>query len=750
VRVALSVLALSLLAFTNARAEDRIGIVLSASPSGAATRAVTMGVAAEATSGSIPIFLRTNRQETLYGVGLSATPLRDENGVVSVTPAFDRETRTIPSGGALRRVDVTVSGLKALGTFRSTLYATHGSRTQTLGTLTVIHARRSNELQIASIVPARGVQQLPLAATRVTVLMTVKNTSDTDASITAPEIAGLTFNGDGTSQADMPTVRVSDRDGRSVGGPFVVAAGDAITMRLVLDDVKRTGRYSGTLGVSAGGHEPVEQSFGFDVKQGPLLPAVLIALGVAISYAIRRRYSSGRIGRTGQRRLVARLLSDVSDLRLNTGELERREALILDAFERQLVDISDELELARFTKKTDVMSEIDQKIDLFLDVVAARRHVRAMTPESLQARFEPALDQAARFLAEPVSGAGSAARFASLSDVVCEIPASVEAAVRERFRGDVDRFIAAVEASPAVVETLPIRVLDGVDAARQLADAARFVEARAELARAQLAFARVLAEDLLARIPDPDAPPPGSTGGWPRFRAATVDALKAVRRQRRGEHAAEAYRRIWQDYLIELSTRLKSSAARERRAATGARKELLTRVVEASDEAASKAIDFDPASVDAYRVAVEGYLRGTGVKPNSSRLRSALEDAHLPPPLTVVAAGLRDDGERRVTPSGAQSAASLTKQVRKRHWSLALFAAVVAIPAGLAMLWAPNDTWGDLADGATIFAWGLGLQALAAIVDARRLGWAVSRDAASARRAGTELRHGPAALDVSS
>lgn len=709
-----------------------------------------MRIAAEATSGSIPIFLRSTGEETLYGVGLSATPLRDEGGIVSVTPTFDRDNRTI-SPETLRRVDVTVSGLKPLGTFRSTLYATHGSRTQILGTLTVIHARRSGELQIASIARARGVQQVPLSATRITLLMTVENTSEADASISAPVIAGLTFVGNGASQAEMPTVRVSDRDGRSASGPFVVAAGEAITLRLVLDDVKRSGRYSGTLRVSAGGHQPVEQSFGFDVKQGPVLPAVLIAIGVAISYAIRRRYSSGRIGRAGQRRLVARLLSDLNDVRLNIGELERRESLILDTFERQLVDISDELELARFTKKTAVLSEIDQRIDLFLDVVAARRHVRAMTPDSLQAHFEPVLDEAARFLAEPASAAGSEARLASLSDEVREIPVSVETVVRERFRADVDRFVAAVEASPAVVEALPLRVLERVEAAGQLADAARFVEARAELARAQLAFARVLAEDLLARIPDPDAPPPGSTGGWPRFRGATVDALKAIRRHRRGEQAADAYRRIWQDYLIELSTRLKSSAARERRAATGARKELLTRVVERCDDAASKAIDFDPASVDAYRVAVEGYLRATGVKPNSSRLRSALEETHLPPPLTVVAAGLRDvEAARRVTAGGVRSAASLTKQMHKRHWSLALVAAVVAVPTGLLLLWDPNDTWGNLADGAAIFAWGFGLQALAAIVDARRLGWVVARDAASARRAGSELRHGPAALDVSS
>lgn len=733
-------LALTALAFTNARADDNIGIVLSASPSGAATRAVTMRLAAEATSGNVPIFLGKTGDSTLYGVRLSATPLRDEDGVVSVTPTFDRDTRTIPPGGELRRVDVTVSGLKALGTFRSTLYATHGSRTQILGTLTVIHTRRSGELQIASIVRARGVQQLPLSATRVTLLMTVKNTSDVDASISAPAIAGLTFSGNETSQGDMPAVRVSARDGRSARGPFVVAAGDAITLRLVLDDVKRTGRYAGTLRVSSPGHEPVEQSFGFELKQGALLPAILIALGLAISYAIRRAYSSGRIGRVGQRRLVARLLSDLNGLR-SDGELERREALILDTFERRLVDISDELELARFTKKTDVLSEIDHKIDLFLDFVVARRHVRALTPESLQAPFESVLDEVARFLAETTPGRALEARFGSLGQSVRELPAAVEATVRERFRSDVDRFLAAVEASPAVVEALPIRVLDRVEAAKGLAGGARFREARAELARAQLAFTRVLAEDLLARIPDHDTGPPGFVSGWSRFRATTVDALKALRRQRRGDQAAEAYRGIWQDYVIELSSRLKSSAARERRLATGTRKERLSRVVEACDDAASKAIDLDPASVDAYRVAVEGYLRAAGAKPGSPRLRAALDEAHIPPPLTVVAAGLGDvDGARRVTPSGAQSAASLTTQIRKRHWSLALIAAVVAIPSGLVLLWSRNDTWGNLADGVTIFAWGFGLHALAAIVDARRLGWALGRDAASVRRAESDVR----------
>jgi hypothetical protein len=88
----------------------------------------------------------------------------------------------------------------------------------------------------------------------------------------------------------------------------------------------------------------------------------------------------------------------------------------------------------------------------------------------------------------------------------------------------------------------------------------------------------------------------------------------------------------------------------------------------------------------------------------------------------------------RPSPSGAQSAAALTRRLRKRQWSLALAAGVVAIPTGLVLLWTPNGTWGSLTDGAAVFGWGVGLVALASMFDVRRLGWAVSRDARTVQR----------------
>jgi hypothetical protein len=731
-RLALAVLSLGLLTATAAVAEDDIGLVLQASPAGAPTKTLSMGIATEATGGTIPIFLRNTGDSILYGARLRATPLVDENGVVSVTPTFDRDRRTLPNDGVVVRYEVRVNGVKALGRYTSKLYVTHYNRTQTLGTLTVVHALRSGELQIGSIAPARSTQQLPGAGTSAAFLVTILNRGDTAASVSAPVISGFDSNGVEATKASTPTLRVLARDGSPAQAPFVIPAGGETTLRVVLDGVEDTGRFSGTLRFSAPGHDPASQVFVFEVKQGPLLPAALILLGVVVAYLIRRRYSSGRIGRLGQRRLVARLQSDLQGMRGSVADLDPREALILDTLDRRLADISDELQVARLTKNTGTLSEIDHKIDLALDLVTARRYVTAMNPASLRNPFEARLDEVAAFLTEATPHRDLTARFEAYSADVRAMPAEVETTVRERFQGDVDRFLAAVEANPAVVEALPLRVLGRISKGKELADAGRFADARGELAGAQMSFARVLAEDLLARVPDADSAPPGFAVGWPRFRASTVDGLKAVRRQRRGDDAAEAYRSVWQDYVIELSTRLRSSAGRERRKAAGARKDQLTKVMEACDAAGSRALDFDPAAVDAYRYAVQGYLTALGRKPSAAGVRAALEEAHLPPPLTVVAAGLGSNGRpARVTPSGAQSIASLTRLIRKRHFSLALIAGVAAIPTGLAVLWAPNDVWGTTADAAAVFGWGFGLSALAALLDARRLGWAVSRSAAS-------------------
>jgi len=732
--VASAALSASLITPITARADDAIGIVMSASPTGAAASALSMRIPAESQRATIPMFVHQTTDKMLYSVRFSATPLVDEAGVASVTPTFDREKRTIPNDGSLVRFDVSVSGLKRLGTFSSRLYARHGGRTQTLGRLTVVHTLRSHELQIESIDPSQTDQAFPTASTRVVLLMTVRNSGDTDLSFSQPVIERMTISGSTKSQADVPAVRITEQDGRPVTGPMKVAAGGSRTLKVILQGLKRTGDYVGTLRISATGHDPVEQSFAFAIKQGPVFPAILIAFGVAIAYGLRRAYSSRRIGRAGQKRVVARLLSDLSSARTNAGDLEPREALIVETLERRLADVSDELELSRIGRNIGVLSEIDLKIDLFADLVTVRRHVRSMTPVSMQSAFDPQLDEVAAFLTEATTPRDLVTRFNALSDNIAGIPKAVEATVRERFQRDVERLLAAVDGS-AVSATLPLAVLSRVSDGRELADEGRLKEARTVLASAQRTFARLLAEDLAARMPDADSGPPGFVVGWPKFRGATLDGLRAVRRERRGEHAAEAYRRVWQDYVAELITRLRSAAARERRRSTPARKEQLSKVIEACDEAMTMAMVFDPATVDAYRRAVEGYLAPVGQKRSTARFRSMVAEAQFPPPLTVVAAGLGDaESMPRPSPSGTQSAAALTRRIRKRQWSLALAAGVAAIPAGLVLLWAPNDTWGSLTDGAAVFGWGVGLVALSSMLDARRLGWAVSRDARTAQR----------------
>src|SRR5207245_4674049 len=133
---AAAALVISSLAMSGARADDHIGLVLSASTAGTPTTALEMRIPAEASAGTIAVFVRQTTNSTLYGVKMSATPLVDESGVTSVAPTFDPDLRTLPPGDVLRRGDLAVSGLNALGTFRSTLYATHGTLTQTLGVLT--------------------------------------------------------------------------------------------------------------------------------------------------------------------------------------------------------------------------------------------------------------------------------------------------------------------------------------------------------------------------------------------------------------------------------------------------------------------------------------------------------------------------------------------------------------------------------------------------------------------------------------
>ena len=97
---AVAAVALSILPFTGARADDRIGLVMAASPSGVPTRSVTIRIPAEDASGTVPLFISTTGPSTLFSVSFAATPLRDaEGGVTTITPIFDPSKRTIPVGG---------------------------------------------------------------------------------------------------------------------------------------------------------------------------------------------------------------------------------------------------------------------------------------------------------------------------------------------------------------------------------------------------------------------------------------------------------------------------------------------------------------------------------------------------------------------------------------------------------------------------------------------------------------------------
>src|SRR5438132_10941252 len=99
---ALAALAISIFTFTAAHA-DGLGLVVSASPSGASSNAITMRIPAEATRGTIPLFVHGTGPSTLFSVEFSATPLRDdEGGITQVTPTFDRDKRTIPFDGTMK------------------------------------------------------------------------------------------------------------------------------------------------------------------------------------------------------------------------------------------------------------------------------------------------------------------------------------------------------------------------------------------------------------------------------------------------------------------------------------------------------------------------------------------------------------------------------------------------------------------------------------------------------------------------
>jgi len=174
-----------------ARADDSRGTVLSLVPNGPGVDAVTLHVPAQASEGSMPLFLRQSGVEALTGVRLSATPLLDEDGTEATTPTFDPPDSNIPASGGLLQVALKVAKLTTLGTFTSSLFATSGNRVQTPATLAVVHIRKSNALQVQQIQTARASKFFPGVRTHVTMLVTIRNNGNTDILFSKPVIADL-------------------------------------------------------------------------------------------------------------------------------------------------------------------------------------------------------------------------------------------------------------------------------------------------------------------------------------------------------------------------------------------------------------------------------------------------------------------------------------------------------------------------------------------------------------------------------
>src|SRR5262249_27878477 len=136
------------------------------------------------------------------------------------------------------------------------------------------------------------------------------------------------------------------------------------------------GEYEGTLRLIGKDAQPVEQTFTMQVRESWGWAVVPIAVGVGLSFVIRKWAKSGRPRLIAQRRLAA-LRNDADRVAQQLNEDERS---VLGALIKRLDRLDDDLAVGVPANADTVLDEIDRKLSLIPTWATIRRRIAAVEP----------------------------------------------------------------------------------------------------------------------------------------------------------------------------------------------------------------------------------------------------------------------------------------------------------------------------------------------------------------------------------
>lgn len=638
---------------------------------------------------------------------------------------------TVP---ALDSIQVKVTAALPLeGIYTSSLTLTYGGKREPSTPISVTRTRAGIPIEVVGVETVRDEPILWSGAK--TVWLTLGGNPGAESySLQPPMPVALALEGPNNTklQADIGAVTVTDEQGRPVTGTFNIKSGETRRYQMTIQGLNDAGQYTGTLRVAALDALPVDKPLTIVVKSSALCAALLIGVGVLVGYLLRRYGTRDRPRLLQQRRLLI-LASEVNTLEREAGQLNDDEKGVLVLIRRWIDDLYEDLQVGVAKEPDAAVELLDMKLTLIPLWVNARRRVEAVRPAELAEPFRARLDSVRNFLREkqPAQDALKKAQ-----DTLNALPAEITGAVKDDlskrlsdFGEEVKKFDENVT-DPNILDAIRTKVEPAI--ARSAADvqAERFDAARAAFDEARGEYARLLAEDLRARLDSASVPSGFDAAQWQSLKSEVAARLDQVSIASDPEAALAAYHAAYTGYLQRLADAL-SGEVKERLAKLKAEADKFTEEDQKGYTADLNAIfkQLDGVArrlaagklteaADEYQQAkdalarIDATLKAGGISMSvaaSEATADALPAGSIPGPggeLPTVAVLERE-------PHARPTVESLTKQLRLYDFTVTVVIFLVAVTLGLYLLWINDPTWGGWGDWLTAVLWGLGLHRVA-------------------------------------
>ena len=618
------------------------------------------------------------------------------------------------------------ASLAVAGAYTSTIWLIYDNKRWPIA-LTVTRTRTAPLVEILGLEVARDNAFLP--SENAYLWFTLNEKAGKQVKLYMPTLTSLSLvqSDKNRLQAKYNSIEVqcASKDCKQENNLLVLSPGQTVQLKLTIVGLKDSGEFSGNLRVSGSDGAPIDQAVTLLRKKSGLLAGLLIALGVAISFALRH-YASAVRPRLILQREVLLLKEDIDELKRTNTSLNTDEQEVLDQLNNQAQDLSDDITLARANNVEPKIKDLKSKVEIFPRWVQERKRVDALKPVELQKEFRDKLNEIKTFMnTQPITDEILKEARTTLDQIGPGIKAKVKEDLTNKaaaFKKEVDTH--RNSASPDIKNRLSQEVDPELGKIKDLLEADQLEEARTAYEKARLAFVRILSDELTSSLPE-TAPQGFNAAEWQQLKQDVLNLLTQSAKATDPDEAKKTYLNAYAQYLrgliLKLQAALKASQERvdlntsispddkkkHKESLTQASTKLTTALAKIdSEDMQGAAQDYEAARTILTQVDTElDQAGGTLSLPGSEAVEAAPAaiPATIPGPLTLPFLGAFINRSRATT---------VTEVTRKLGLLDLVFTAIILLIAvflGLKLLWTDNATWGGWDAYLSAVLWGLGL-----------------------------------------